>query len=156
MHMISGYMPPKYALQGIFSIKSNVFSFGVLLLETLSGKKNTGFYNTDSLNLHGHAWELWITDRAMDLKDPILENEASYPMLIRYINVGLLCVQEIAADRPTMSEVVSMLTNEHLILPSPKQPAFSYLKSLQNSVPPMSRPGACSVNNVTLSLIEPR
>ena len=92
----------------------------------------------------------------MDLKDPILKKEASYPMLIRYINVALLCVQEIAADRPTMSEVVSMLTNEHIILPSPKQPAFSYLKSLQNSAQPMSRPGACSVNNVTLSLIEPR
>ncbi|KAK4851046.1 hypothetical protein QYF36_012012 [Acer negundo] len=91
----------------------------------------------------------------MDLKDPILENEASYPMLIRYINVALLCVQETAADRPTMSEVVSMLTNEHINLPSPKQPAFSYLKSLHNSAHPMSRPGACSVNNVTLSLIEP-
>ncbi|KAK4851585.1 hypothetical protein QYF36_016533 [Acer negundo] len=91
----------------------------------------------------------------MDLKDPMLENEASYPMLIRYINVALLCVQETAADRPTMSEVVSMLINEHINLPSPKQPAFSYLKSLQNSAQPMSRPGACSVNNVTLSLIEP-
>ncbi|KAK0599042.1 hypothetical protein LWI29_001835 [Acer saccharum] len=76
-------MPPEYALQGLFSIKSDVFSFGVLLLETLSSKKNTGFYNTDSLNLLGHAWELWNTDRAMELKDPILENEASYPMLIR-------------------------------------------------------------------------
>ena len=92
----------------------------------------------------------------MDLKDPSLKNVASYPILIRYINVALLCVQETAADRPTMSEVVSMVTNEHINLPSPKQPASLYLKSLQNSVPPMSRPGACSVNNVTLSLIEPR
>ncbi|KAK0599864.1 hypothetical protein LWI29_009286 [Acer saccharum] len=156
LNMISGYMSPEYALQGLFSIKSDVFSFGVLLLETLSSKKNTGFYNTDSLNLLGHAWELWNTDRAMDLKDPILENEATYPMLIRYINVALLCVQEIAADRPTMLEVVSMLTNEHIVLPSPKQPAFSYLKSLQNSAQPMNRPRACSVNNVTLSLIESR
>ncbi|KAK3199316.1 hypothetical protein Dsin_022731 [Dipteronia sinensis] len=106
------------------------------------------------------AWELWNTDRAMDLKDPILENEASYPMLIRYINVAILCVQEIAADRPTMSEVVSVSQclpiNEHIVLPSPKQPAFSYLKSLQNSAQPMSRPGSCSVNNGTISLIKPR
>ncbi|KAL5737870.1 hypothetical protein ACOSP7_030631 [Xanthoceras sorbifolium] len=151
-----GYMPPEYALQGLFSIKSDVFSFGVLLLETLSSKKNTGFYNTDSLNLLGHSWELWNNDTALDLMEPILEKEVSYPMLIRYINVALLCVQETAADRPTMSEVVSMLTNEHIVLPSPKQPAFTYLKSLQNSVPPKSRPGTCSVNNVTHSLIEPR
>ncbi|KAL5737866.1 hypothetical protein ACOSP7_030627 [Xanthoceras sorbifolium] len=83
-------------LDGLFSIKSDVFSLGVLLLETLSSKKNTGFYNTDSLNLLGHAWEMWNNDRALDLMDPILENEASFPMLIRYINVALLCVQEIA------------------------------------------------------------
>ncbi|KAK3199319.1 hypothetical protein Dsin_022734 [Dipteronia sinensis] len=121
--------------------------------ERAKGKSKDSWLPLFSLS---SAWELWNTDRAMDLKDPILEYEASYPMLIRYINVALLCVQEIAADRPTMSEVVSMLTNEHFILPSPKQPAFSYLKSLQNSVPPMSMPGACSMNNVTLSLIEPR
>ncbi|KAH7544242.1 hypothetical protein JRO89_XS15G0135200 [Xanthoceras sorbifolium] len=118
--------------------------------------KEKGFYNTDSLNLLGHSWELWNNDTALDLMDPILEKEVSYPMLIRYINVALLCVQETAADRPTMSEVVSMLTNEHIVLPSPKQPAFTYLKSLQNSVPPKSRPGTCSANNVTHSLIEPR
>lgn len=48
-------MAPEYALEGHFSIKTDVFSFGVLLLEIVSGKKNTGFYNTDSLNLLGHV-----------------------------------------------------------------------------------------------------
>ena len=51
----SGYMSPEYALRGLFSIKSDVFSFGVLLLETLSSKKNSHFYNTDSLTLLGHV-----------------------------------------------------------------------------------------------------
>ncbi|KAL5802697.1 hypothetical protein ACOSQ4_031002 [Xanthoceras sorbifolium] len=151
-----GYMSPEYAMEGLFSIKSDVFSFGILLLEILSSKKNTGFYNTDCLNLLGHAWELWNNDRALDLMDPILKNEASFPMLIRYINVALLCVQEIAADRPTMSEVVSMLTNEHIVLPSPKQPAFSYVRSQQSPIPHKSSPEVCSVNNVTVSLMEAR
>ena len=48
-------MSPEYALRGLFSIKSDVFSFGVLLLEILSGKKNTGFYNSDSLTLLGYV-----------------------------------------------------------------------------------------------------
>ena len=51
----SGYMSPEYALRGLFSIKSDVFSFGVLVLETLSSKKNAHFYNTDSLTLLGHV-----------------------------------------------------------------------------------------------------
>jgi serine/threonine protein kinase len=44
-------MSPEYAIGGLYSIKSDVFSFGVLLLEIISGKKNTGFYNSSSLNL---------------------------------------------------------------------------------------------------------
>lgn len=51
----SGYMSPEYALDGVFSIKSDVFSFGVLLLEIVSGKKNTSFYHSNSLNLLGHV-----------------------------------------------------------------------------------------------------
>ena len=48
-------MSPEYAIEGIFSIKSDVFSFGVLLLDIVSGKKNTGFYQTASLNLLGYV-----------------------------------------------------------------------------------------------------
>lgn len=48
-------MSPEYALEGLFSTKSDVFSFGVLMLEILSGKKNTGFYNSDTLNLIGYV-----------------------------------------------------------------------------------------------------
>ena len=55
MMLHSGYMSPEYALEGLFSIKSDVFSFGVLLLEIVSGKKNTGFYQTDSLHLIGYV-----------------------------------------------------------------------------------------------------
>ncbi|RVW68948.1 G-type lectin S-receptor-like serine/threonine-protein kinase B120 [Vitis vinifera] len=107
-----GYMSPEYALEGLFSTKSDVFSFGVLLLEILSGKKNTGFYQTDSLNLLGYAWDLWKDSRGQELMDPGLEETLPTHILLRYINVGLLCVQESADDRPTMSDVVSMLDNE--------------------------------------------
>jgi hypothetical protein len=44
-------MSPEYAMDGLYSIKSDVFSFEVLLLEIVSGRKNTGFYNNESLNL---------------------------------------------------------------------------------------------------------
>jgi serine/threonine protein kinase len=44
-------MSPEYAMDGLYSIKSDVFSFGVLVLEIVSGRKNNGFYNSESLNL---------------------------------------------------------------------------------------------------------
>lgn len=53
--VFSGYMSPEYAMEGLFSVKSDVFSFGVLLLEIVSGNKNTGFYQTKSFNLLGYV-----------------------------------------------------------------------------------------------------
>lgn len=52
----SGYMSPEYAMEGTFSIKSDVFSFGVLVLEIVSGRKNSSFYQLDRpLNLVGYV-----------------------------------------------------------------------------------------------------
>lgn len=51
----SGYMAPEYVIDGLFSVKSDVFSFGVLVLEVISGRKNKGFYHPSSPNLIGHA-----------------------------------------------------------------------------------------------------
>ncbi|CAI8596024.1 unnamed protein product [Vicia faba] len=63
-----GYMPPEYAVHGYFSIKSDVFSFGVVLLEIISGRKNRGFCDPiHHLNLLGHAWRLWIEERPHEL-----------------------------------------------------------------------------------------
>ena len=100
---------------------------------------------------------MWKDDRAWELIDPILQNEASYLILNRYINVALLCVQEDAVDRPTMFEVVSMLTNETFNLPHPQQPAFSSIRCLKNTILPANgETGACSVSCLTLSVMDAR
>ncbi|CAI9769330.1 unnamed protein product [Fraxinus pennsylvanica] len=66
----SGYMAPEYASDGLFSIKSDVFSFGVVVLERVTGKKNTGFYqSSEDLNLLGYVWRLWSENKALDLVD---------------------------------------------------------------------------------------
>jgi len=150
-----GYMSPEYALEGLFSIKSDVYSFGVLLLEILSGKKSTGFYNSDFLNLLGYAWDLWESGRGEDIKDPLLQDVSSTNMLLRYVNIALLCVQHSPADRPTMSDVVSMLSNELVPLASPKQPAFPTRRSLPD--PNSSKQSEiCSMKDETVSIIEAR
>ncbi|XP_017985302.1 PREDICTED: receptor-like serine/threonine-protein kinase SD1-6 [Theobroma cacao] len=150
-----GYMSPEYALEGLFSVKSDVFSFGVLLLEIVSGRKNTGFYQSKSLHLLGYAWDLWTRDRALDLIDPMLEEVPTH-LALRYVNIGLLCVQDNADDRPTMSSVVSMLNNETMALPSPKQPAFLNARSMVNQNLVENGSEICSVNDVTFSVLEAR
>ena len=73
---------------------------------------------------------MWTRDKGLELKDPVIEVvESSNHKLIRYVNIGLFCVQESIEDRPNMSDVVSMLINETAPLPPPKQPAFSHVKS---------------------------
>ncbi|KAJ6813889.1 receptor-like serine/threonine-protein kinase SD1-8 isoform X2 [Iris pallida] len=65
-----GYMSPEYAMDGIFSVKSDVFSFGVLVLEVVSGKKNRGVYSySHHVNLLSHAWSLWREGKSMQLVD---------------------------------------------------------------------------------------
>nr|POF00742.1 g-type lectin s-receptor-like serine/threonine-protein kinase [Quercus suber] len=69
----SGYMSPEYAMQGLFSIKSDVFSFGVLLLEIITGKRNTNnYHNGPPSNLIEHIWDQWIEGKAMEIIDPSL------------------------------------------------------------------------------------
>lgn len=109
-------------------------------------------------NISLQAWDHWKDDRVHELIDPVItQDEISLSMLMRYVIVALLCVQETAADRPTMSDVVSMISNEHLNLSSPKEPAFVRGKNVKNSS--YSNSGTsefCSVNDITISLINPR
>ncbi|XP_026661537.2 cysteine-rich receptor-like protein kinase 10 isoform X3 [Phoenix dactylifera] len=115
-----GYMSPEYAMEGQISEKSDVFSFGVLLLEVVSGKRNNHFVDEKGLNLLGYAWTLWKENRILELIDPSLGDSWSCSEVLKIIQVGLLCVQEFPADRPSMSLVVSMLTSDTNV-PVPKQ-----------------------------------
>uniref|UniRef100_F6H2A2 G-type lectin S-receptor-like serine/threonine-protein kinase n=1 Tax=Vitis vinifera TaxID=29760 RepID=F6H2A2_VITVI len=115
-----GYMSPEYAVDGQFSVKSDVFSLGVLLLEIVSGKKNRGFCHPDHYhNLLGHVWLLWNENRALELMEPCLVDSYVESQVLRCIQVGLLCIQKLPEDRPSMSSVVLMLVNEEITLPQP-------------------------------------
>ncbi|RHN40741.1 putative protein kinase RLK-Pelle-DLSV family [Medicago truncatula] len=120
-----GYMSPEYAMEGVCSTKSDVYSFGVLLLEIVCGRKNNSFYDGDRpLNLIGHAWELWNDGEYLKLMDPTLNDTFVPDEVKRCIHVGLLCVEQYANDRPTMSDVISMLTNKYELTTIPRRPAF--------------------------------
>ncbi|CAI9299773.1 unnamed protein product [Lactuca saligna] len=131
-----GYISPEYAIHGRFSIKSDVFSFGVLVLEIVSGKKNKEFsHEARSDNLLGHAWRLYKEGKSIELMSVSLRNSCVVSEIQRSIHIGLLCVQHHPEDRPTMLSVVLMLISDG-VLPPPKQPAFFTEESngLLNSV----------------------
>nr|KAG6511131.1 hypothetical protein ZIOFF_029186 [Zingiber officinale] len=120
-----GYMAPEYLNDGVFSFKSDVFSFGVIVLEILSGTRNRIINHTDaSLNLLGHAYRLWKEGRSLEILDNALD--CSYPTteILSCIRMSLLCVQDNIEDRPTMAEVVMMLTSEDQLQTPFKEPTI--------------------------------
>ncbi|CAA7060173.1 unnamed protein product [Microthlaspi erraticum] len=120
-----GYMSPEYAMHGQFSMKSDVYSFGVLVLELISGRKNSSFYVTGGAHdLVTHAWRLWVKGTALDLVDPIIVDNCEKSEVARCIHIGLLCVQEDPAERPTMRTIFMMLTSDTVTLPVAREPGF--------------------------------
>lgn len=121
----SGYMSPEYAMHGQFSVKSDVFSFGVLVLEIISGKKNSNFYQSDGAeDLLSYAWKQCRNNAPLELLDPTLTNSYSRNEVIRCINIGLLCVQEDVDARPSMESVLMMLNSYSVTMALPQQPPF--------------------------------
>jgi len=146
-----GYMAPEYASEGLYSIKSDVFSFGVLILEIITGKRNSGFHqHEDFLNLLGYAWQLWSEGTWLELVDASLVADSHQTLeMMRCINIALLSVQENADDRPTMSDVVVMLSSTSMVLPEPKHPAYFHVRMAKEEALASAEP--CSANDVTIS-----
>lgn len=93
----------------------------------------------------------------MELIDQSLGDLYSPSEVMRCIQVGLLCVQERAEDRPTMSSVVLMLSSETATLPQPKQPGFCLGRNpVETTSSSSKQEESCTVNNVTVTMLEAR
>eukprot|EP01018_Ginkgo_biloba_P036207 Gb_02280 [translate_table: standard] len=119
-----GYMAPEYAMQGQLSVKADVYSFGVLLLEIVSGRKNTDFALLPEMqSLLGWAWLLHKEGHIVDMIDLTLVGTCPEQQALRCLQVGLMCAQEDAAIRPRISDVVLMLNS------SAKLPTYQIRRS---------------------------
>ncbi|KAG2239975.1 hypothetical protein Bca52824_091206 [Brassica carinata] len=161
-----GYMPPEYVANGHFSTKSDVYSFGVLLLEIIGGKKNSSFHRIDgsASNLVTYVWRLWSNESLLELVDPAIGENYDKDAVIRCIHIGLLCVQESPADRPSMPTIFQMLTNTSITLPVPQQPGFFFReRSASDPLAERLLPGpspivsfACSIDDASIASVSPR
>ncbi|KAL7218137.1 hypothetical protein ACSBR2_011415 [Camellia fascicularis] len=161
-----GYISPEYVIERLFSIKSDIFSFSVLVLEVVSGKRNKGFCHPNRhLNLLGHnlkllptvrAWRLYKAGKTAELIDASIQNSCILPEVLRSIHVGLLCVQQQPEYRPNMASVILMLGGDGGALTHPKQPGFFTERNLIETESSESGIEQCSANMVSITLLEAR
>ncbi|EAZ40143.1 hypothetical protein OsJ_24586 [Oryza sativa Japonica Group] len=120
-----GYMAPEYLTRGNYSVKSDVFSFGVMVLEIVTGRKNNHSYNSQqSEDLLTMIWEQWVAGTVLEMVDPSMNSFFSESDVMRCIHIGLLCVQGDPANRPVMSSVVLMLGTDTVELHAPAKPTL--------------------------------
>ncbi|KAK3430701.1 hypothetical protein EUGRSUZ_E02438 [Eucalyptus grandis] len=130
-----GYMAPVCAMEGRFAVKSYVFSFGVLLLEIVSGQKYLGSH----LQEHGESllnlvWKLWLEGRGWDLVDPLIKESCDKVEEVKYIHIG----------------------GDTIPLTQPLQPAFSVATDVTTLDPIDLIHNASTIYEVTLSDASPR
>nr|XP_043628166.1 putative receptor-like protein kinase At4g00960 [Erigeron canadensis] len=161
-----GYMAPEYLFHGNFSVKSDVFSLGVLVLEIVTGQRNLNFRIGENVEgLLSYAWKSLRNGSVSNMIDSTLTTGSSSLCddITRSIQIGLLCVQEKAIDRPSMASVVSMLYSNDT-LPVPSEPAFHMNSNYASPEIPLlceyhssaGTDGSTSVNDVSISEIIPR
>jgi len=123
-----GYMSPEYVMRGQYSTKSDVFSFGVLAIEIVTGQRNSEhFFYEQSEDIISTVWRHWSEGTIAEVIDDSLRRNYSETEVVKCINIGLLCLQQNPVDRPTMSDIVVMLDGDATSsLPPAARPMFFF------------------------------
>ncbi|XP_039161995.1 cysteine-rich receptor-like protein kinase 42 [Eucalyptus grandis] len=118
-----GYMAPEYLVKGQLTEKADVYSFGVLVLEILSGRKNSIFGQASGSVLQS-VWKQYKANSLAECIDPVLKGKFPVSEALNVLQIALLCTQASPDLRPSMSEVVEMLNDQECAVPVPMQPPF--------------------------------
>ncbi|KAJ3695985.1 hypothetical protein LUZ60_001362 [Juncus effusus] len=168
----NGYIAPECFMQSYISTKSDVFSYGAIVLEILSGKSVRDFQESGSApNLLSFVWKKWSEGEALNIIDQRLHGVYKVNEVLRCINITLLCVQQDPSKRPNMATIVLMLSSYSTRLPVPSIPALfvdgntitldyagnsdTRLDSRTNARN-RTTPNQPSINDVTITEMDPR
>ncbi|CAL9087108.1 unnamed protein product [Musa hybrid cultivar] len=164
----NGYIAPEYALHRHVSDKSDVYSYGVLVLEIITGRRISEFHGSGHrANLQSYAWKYWNKGKALQIVDQNLCGRFQREEALRCIRTALLCVQENPSKRPTIASVVLMLSSSSMTTLSPSAPGFlietsgttDSNESTGKRSPEIKneREGSStSINEVSITVLEPR
>ncbi|XP_008781331.3 cysteine-rich receptor-like protein kinase 2 [Phoenix dactylifera] len=161
-----GYMAPEYIVHGQLTEKADIYSYGILVLEIVTGRKN---HSSIAESAEGHSlvsliWQNFNSERLTELLDPNLQDQCSEEQAIKVFHVGLLCTQASPSLRPPMWKVVEMLRSNSKDLPLPTRPPFIGIKgasfknegSETSSLLTSSLRSPNSVNQMSVSAVQGR
>ncbi|KAK7387336.1 hypothetical protein VNO78_28061 [Psophocarpus tetragonolobus] len=148
-----GYTAPEYAIHGQLSEKADAYSFGVVVLEIISGQKSSVLRaDAEGEFLLQRAWKLYEQDMHLELVDKTLDpDDYEAEEVKKIMEIALLCTQASASSRPTMSEVVALLKNKNSMGQiKPSMPVF--VESNFRTRADTSTSTASSTSNATASI----
>ncbi|GLJ51898.1 hypothetical protein SUGI_1102480 [Cryptomeria japonica] len=125
-----GYTAPEYASQGQLTEKADTYSFGVVVLEIISGRKSIDLNQPPDMQyLLEWVWSLHEENKVLEVVEGEEKMEGYNEEEVgRVINLALLCIQGSPTHRPSMSEVVTILLSKaEFEFQKPLQPAFIYV-----------------------------
>lgn len=127
-----GYLAPEWITNNPISEKSDVFSFGMVLLEIIGGRKNYDPKESpEKAHFPSYALKMLEEGKAQEIVDARMEVEASDERVITSIKVALWCIQDDMNLRPPMTKVVQMLEG---LCDVPQLPFSAHLGSQTNSI----------------------
>ncbi|XP_010233385.1 cysteine-rich receptor-like protein kinase 42 [Brachypodium distachyon] len=123
-------MAPEYIVHGQLTEKADIYSYGVLVLEIITGWKNHNSVasSAEGLSLMWLIWKHYNAGTLMELLDQNLRDQCLDGEALKVFHVGLLCVQASPSLRPPMWKVVEMLGSRNRTLPRPTHPPFIDVK----------------------------
>lgn len=144
----AGYLAPEYAIRGQLTRKADIYSFGVLLLEIVSGRSNTNRrFPLEEQYLVEKVWEFYQKQELVNLVDTSLAGDYDVEEACNYLKIGLLCIQDVPKQRPSMSTVVMMLMGEIEVNDKISRPGLlSELKSFEGDKMPKHKGGKDQIN----------
>ncbi|KAH9623155.1 hypothetical protein KSS87_011009 [Heliosperma pusillum] len=144
----NGYMAPEYVMHGHLSVKADVFSFGVLMLELISGRRNSSHsLSLDDQNLLDWAYKLFKRSKTLEVLDPTIASTAIAEQVALCVQIGLLCTQSDPSLRPAMRRVIGLLSKKPTSLEEPSRPGFPGSRYRKPR-----HPGASGSNSSTMSM----
>ncbi|XP_047071401.1 cysteine-rich receptor-like protein kinase 44 [Lolium rigidum] len=155
-----GYMAPEYVNHGRVSPKIDIFSYGVLVLQIITRRRECWSDDSNTVNLLTEVWNHWKKGTISQMMDQTLDEHCRNQQL-RCVHVALMCVQAGSGDRPEISTIIYMLTRDNIELQPMEEPAFffgsfSHRRNLHSSNSNFVLEDIISVNEVTVTEPYPR